>query len=70
MVLVGTKCDLEDKREVSRDEGERLAREWRCSFFEASAKIPHNVDEVFMDITRQILLSKDPSLGECNIILL
>ena len=54
LVLVGNKCDLEDERQVSRDQGERLAREWGCSFIEASAKTGHNVDEVFKGIARQI----------------
>ena len=51
LLLVGNKYDLEDERQVSRDQGERLAREWGCSFFEASAK---TVDEVFLDIAHQI----------------
>jgi len=29
MILVGNKCDLEDERIVTRDQGEQLAREWR-----------------------------------------
>ena len=50
MVLVGNKCHKEDKRVVSRYQGEKLAMEWGCSFFEASAKTRHNVDKIFLDI--------------------
>ena len=28
MVLVGNKCDLENQREVSRDQGQMLAKQW------------------------------------------
>lgn len=53
LVLVGNKCDQYDKREVSIYQGERLARKLRCSFFEASAKVYRNVDEVFMNLAHQ-----------------
>lgn len=33
-VLVGNKCDLETDRQVSKEEGEKLARELECKFFE------------------------------------
>ena len=38
IVLVGNKCDLEDDRQVTREEGEELAKEWDIPFFEVSAK--------------------------------
>ncbi len=48
-VLVGNKCDLEN-REVSREKGEELAREWGCSFFETSAKDKINHEECFFQV--------------------
>ncbi|KER25005.1 hypothetical protein T265_07457 [Opisthorchis viverrini] len=54
LVLVGNKCDLEDERSVGRDQGQRLANEWRCSHMETSAKARINVNEVFCDLVRQI----------------
>lgn len=43
MVLIGNKSDLEEQREVSREQGEALAKEFKCPFFEASAKNAVNV---------------------------
>jgi len=54
IILVGNKCDLEDERMVSRQEGEALAREFGCKFIETSAKSRINVDQAFYDIVREI----------------
>lgn len=37
-VLVGNKCDLDSRREVSVQEGQALAQQWGCAFMETSAK--------------------------------
>jgi GTPase SAR1 family protein len=47
-VLVGNKSDLAKDREVSTQEGQHLAQQWGCAFFEASAKTRTNVDEVLL----------------------
>merc|ERR1711974_63821 len=54
MMLVGNKCDLEEKREVSTQEGQDLARAFGASFKEASAKTRVNVEEAFYDLVRKI----------------
>jgi small GTP-binding protein len=54
MVLVGNKCDLEDERVLSKDQGQTLARQFNCTFMEASAKLKVNVPEIFYDLVRQI----------------
>ncbi|CAF1506330.1 unnamed protein product [Adineta ricciae] len=54
IVLVGNKCDSEKDRIVSRETGQNLARKWKCSFLETSAKTKLNVAEVFYDLVRQI----------------
>ncbi|CAK7568523.1 MAG: RAS1 protein [Sporothrix epigloea] len=54
MVVVGNKCDLESEREVTRQEGEALARSFGCKFIETSAKSRINVDQAFYDIVREI----------------
>merc|ERR1712071_399939 len=53
IILVGNKCDLEEEREVGRDE--MLARNWgNCTFLESSAKAKVNVNDIFVDLVRQI----------------
>jgi len=46
LILVGNKSDLEDERVVGREVGQALARKWKCSFLETSAKDRANVNEV------------------------
>lgn len=55
MVLVGNKCDLQDQRVITHEQGESLARKFNgCTFLEASAKTKNNVDQIFHDLIRQI----------------
>ena len=54
MVLCGNKCDIINDRQVPRVEGEDLARRFRSPFFEASAKLRLNVDEIFFNLVREI----------------
>lgn len=54
LVLAGNKRDLSDKRRVSKADGESLAEELGCPFFETSAALRENVDEVFHSVVRVI----------------
>ena len=53
-LLVGNKCDLEHKREVSKEEGLALAAELGIGLFETSALRGDHVDDVFMTLARDI----------------
>lgn len=53
IVLVGNKCDLED-REVSYEDGSTLSQELNCSFIETSAKSGFNVTAAFELLVKQI----------------
>ena len=48
IVVVGNKCDLENERNVTYEEGQELTKRLgeTAVFFEASAKTNINVDEV------------------------
>ncbi|KAL3894327.1 MAG: hypothetical protein SGCHY_005342, partial [Lobulomycetales sp.] len=54
VMLVGNKCDLENERVVSKHEGEDLARQFRCSFLESSARNKINVEESYYSLVRAI----------------
>jgi GTPase KRas protein len=54
IIVVGNKCDLDGERQVSRQEGESLARSFGCRFIETSAKSRINVDNAFYDLVREI----------------
>ncbi|KAK3508408.1 hypothetical protein QTP70_028159 [Hemibagrus guttatus] len=54
VVLVGNKSDLAHMRQVSVEEGNELAREFQCPFFETSAAFRYYIDEVFVALVRQI----------------
>ena len=47
IILVGNKIDLADKRKVSSEEGESLAKELEVMFIEVSAKAAINVKSLF-----------------------
>mmetsp|Transcript_2881 Transcript_2881/g.6725 ORF Transcript_2881/g.6725 Transcript_2881/m.6725 type:complete len:126 (+) Transcript_2881:439-816(+) len=54
MVIVGNKCDLEDERQVLKEDGKRLADSWGCPFYETSAKERINNERVFFELVREI----------------
>eukprot|EP00276_Gloeochaete_wittrockiana_P013526 CAMPEP_0184331600 /NCGR_PEP_ID=MMETSP1089-20130417/898_1 /TAXON_ID=38269 ORGANISM="Gloeochaete wittrockiana, Strain SAG46.84" /NCGR_SAMPLE_ID=MMETSP1089 /ASSEMBLY_ACC=CAM_ASM_000445 /LENGTH=202 /DNA_ID=CAMNT_0026654593 /DNA_START=180 /DNA_END=788 /DNA_ORIENTATION=+ len=58
MVLVGNKSDLEDEREVKKEEGQQQATTFNCPFFETSAKDHVNVDEAFRELVREVRQQK------------
>uniref|UniRef100_A0AAR2JT41 small monomeric GTPase n=1 Tax=Pygocentrus nattereri TaxID=42514 RepID=A0AAR2JT41_PYGNA len=45
-MILGNKCDINDKRQVSRERGEKLALEYGIKFMETSAKANINVENV------------------------
>jgi len=54
-MILGNKCDMEDKRMVNHERGEGIAREHGIKFYETSAKENVNVEEAFMNLTQDIL---------------
>jgi len=53
-LLVGNKSDKATEREVSYDEGSRLAERFGCDFMETSAKTSQNVENLFTHIVRTL----------------
>ncbi|MED6248950.1 Ras- protein Rab-13 [Ataeniobius toweri] len=54
-MLLGNKCDIERKRKVSKEMGEKLAKDHGIRFFETSAKSSINVEESFLALAQDIL---------------
>ncbi|KAF7663235.1 hypothetical protein LDENG_00216170 [Lucifuga dentata] len=54
-MVLGNKCDMTDRRQVSKDRGEKLAIDYGVKFLETSAKSSLNVEEAFYSMGRDIL---------------
>ncbi|XP_063930269.1 ras-related protein Rab-37-like isoform X1 [Zophobas morio] len=54
IMLLGNKADCGGDREVRREDGERLAREYNVAFMETSAKSGQNVELAFLAVAREL----------------
>jgi len=69
MILVGNKCDMNHQREVHTTEGLSLSQLWECPFLESSAKSTQNVNEVFIEIVREMNTTPSKDKNSCCVIL-
>ena len=60
IILVGNKCDLDKKRQISAAQGQVYASSWKAQYFETSAKTRNNVDNVFFEVMKDIRSRKVP----------
>ncbi|XP_005095256.1 ras-related protein Rab-10 [Aplysia californica] len=58
-MILGNKCDMDDKRQVPTARGEAIGREHNIPFLETSAKANINVEKAFMNLA-QAILNKTP----------
>ncbi|XP_021359664.1 ras-related protein Rab-8A-like isoform X2 [Mizuhopecten yessoensis] len=61
-MILGNKCDMNDKRMVSKERGEQLAIEHGIKFMETSAKASINVEDAFFTLARDIKSKMDKKL--------
>ena len=54
-ILVGNKCDLTEKREVTFEEGQEMAKNFGIEFLETSAKDIVNINECFMKLSKTVI---------------
>jgi len=62
-MLVGNKADKQLEREVTREEGAQLAKEFGCEFLETSAKTAQNVERLFTNLVRSLRSTKQTEQG-------
>ncbi|KAK5971013.1 GTP-binding protein Di-Ras3 [Trichostrongylus colubriformis] len=60
IMLVGNKSDDQERREVTRETGAKLAAKWGTGFIETSAKNNNNITELFQQL---LLLEKKRTLA-------
>jgi Ras-related protein Rab-1A len=54
-LIIGTKSDLIEERQVSKEEIDTLVNELNINYIETSAKENNNINEVFVTICKEIL---------------
>jgi len=64
-LLIGNKCDLESKREVSFQEGKEFAEQNGMTFIETSAKNDEKVSKAF-EILVDDIISIEKTLNKSN----
>ena len=58
--LIGNKADLEDKRRLTKEQGEQLCKDHKLAFFmETSAKTGFNVQNVFIQVAKELYLQHE-----------
>jgi len=61
MILVGNKCDLEDKRQVSAEDANTMAQSsFKGNYFECSAKLNKNINELFEKLVKLCAVKYPP----------
>ncbi|XP_012664839.1 ras-related protein Rab-8A [Otolemur garnettii] len=61
-MILGNKCDVNDRRQVSKERGEKLALDYGIKFMETSAKANINVENAFFTLARDIKAKMDKKL--------
>ena len=66
IMLIGNKSDLDQRRQVSTEEGERFAKENGLIFMETSAKTAFNVEEAFLQTSQMIYENIDKGMYDLS----
>ncbi|KAK7757266.1 GTP-binding protein [Diatrype stigma] len=62
IVIIGNKSDLRpEQRQVSQEDGKKLAEKFNCAWTEASARYNENISKAFELLIAQIEKSQNPN---------
>nr|CAI44487.1 rab_C59 [Paramecium tetraurelia] len=64
--LVGNMTDLEAERSVSNEEGKQKAQEINSLYFETSAAIGKNIDDIFINTLEKVTKQINPIRTDCE----
>lgn len=67
LMILGNKCDIADKRQITREKGEQLALQHSIKFLETSAKANINIEEAFFTLARDIKLKMEKRIEDSNL---
>lgn len=67
LMILGNKCDIADKRQVSKERGEQLALQHSIKFMETSAKANINIEDAFTTLARDIKLKVEKRIEDINL---
>ena len=59
IIIIGNKIDMEDMRDITKEDASKFAKENNYKYFETSAKTGQGVDEAIRDLVNQILENSD-----------
>ena len=54
LLLLGNKCDLEDQRQISKDQAEQKAKSFEVAFLETSALSGENLEKAFEMLVNEV----------------
>jgi small GTP-binding protein len=54
IIIIGNKCDLEDQRQVNKEQGEDKAKNYEVAFMETSALSGENLDKAFEKMINEV----------------
>ena len=64
IIILGNKSDLEDKREVNKEEGIKKSEMYKTAFLETSALNGENINKAFDELIEQIIQNNQNFFGE------
>lgn len=67
LMILGNKCDIADKRQVTKERGEQLALQHSIKFMETSAKANINIEEAFVTLARDIKMKMEKRIEDSNL---